>query len=78
MFEPLTSQNWFWFEVTQHIYVSIVVTCSALAITKQKIQVGKIFCSFAKQFLYGKHEILLDKMYFYGIQATGRIGSDPI
>jgi hypothetical protein len=55
-----------------------VVTHSAPAATKQKLQVGWIFCSFAKWFHHGNHAILLDKLYFYGIQATGKTGSDPI
>jgi hypothetical protein len=40
------------------------------SINKKKMHVGGIFCDLAKAFECVTHEILLEKLHYYGIQGT--------
>jgi hypothetical protein len=49
--------------------VAFKLTDNVLESVNQKMHVGGIFCDLAKAFDCVNHEILLDKLHFYGIQG---------
>jgi hypothetical protein len=42
---------------------------SVLKSINQRMHAGGIFCDLAKDFNYVNHEIMLAKLYYYGIQG---------
>jgi hypothetical protein len=46
------------------------LTCSVFQSVSQRVDVGRIFCALAEAFDCVNHEIVLAKLYSYGIQGV--------